>query len=197
MKQKALIIATAVFFLIVNTTYFWEGKLGLYAMPMSFLLVGYYVVLAGIFFQQSFYLVKERFRNRRRLIITSCLLMVLALIFFHPAGIIDFERFSGKDVLIARQKGAANCTITLRLKENSKFVERDICFGVLEIRGNYELKGDTIVFKDVDKGREEEYYTYALIRSAGTQMPGNLILYKGRTDTSGYPLFIEKNELKK
>lgn len=200
MKQKVLIIATALFFLIVNTSYFWEGKLGFYAMPMSLLLVGYYVVLAGVFFQQGFYLVRERFRNRQRLIITSCLLIVLALTFLQPAGIIDFDKFSGKDVLIARQEGVANCTTMLKLKDNSKFVEKSICFGMHEVRGSYELKGDTIVFKDVDKGRDEEYYTYALIRSAGTQngkMPGNLVLYKGTTDTSGYPLFIVKNELRK
>jgi len=200
MKQKVLIIATALFFLIVNTSYFWEGKSGFYAMPMSILLVVYYVVLAGIFFQQGIYLVREKFRNRRRLIITSCLLVVLVLTFLQPAGIIDFDKLSGKDVLIAQQEGVANCTTTLKLKDNSKFVERNICFGVHEIRGDYELKGDTIVFKDVDKGREEEYYTYGLIRSAGTQngkMSGDLVLYKGKTDTSGYPLFIVKNELKK
>jgi hypothetical protein len=147
MKQKVLIIVTALFFLIVNTTYFWEGKLGFYAMPMSLFLVGYYVVLAGIFFQQSIYLVRERFRNRRRSIITACLLMVLALTFLQPAGIIDFDKLSGKDVLIAQQEGVANC-----------------------------------------------------IRSDGTQngkMSGDLVLYKGRTDTSGYPLFIVKNELRK
>ena len=49
MKQKVLIIATAVFFLLVNTSYFWEGKLGFYAMPVDLLLVVYYVVLAGVF----------------------------------------------------------------------------------------------------------------------------------------------------
>ena len=200
MKQKVLIIATAVFFLLVNTSYFWEGKLGFYAMPVDLLLVGYYVVLAGVFIRQSIYLIRERFRNRRRLILTSCLLLVLVLTFVLPGGIIDFERFSGKDVLIARQEGVANCTTTLKLKNDSKFVERSVCFGMNEIWGVYELKGDTIVFKDVDKGRGEEYFTYGLIRPAGLKnekMPGALVLYKGKTDTIGYPLFIIKNELKK
>jgi hypothetical protein len=114
-------------------------------------------------------LFKEKFSDRKRLTISAILFVVLLLAFFKPAGFIDFDRFSGKDLLVAEREGALNCTTVLKLKDNNTFRERSVCFGVTEIKGHYEIKGDTIIFKDVDKGRQDEYYSYAVIKPADFQ----------------------------
>ncbi|MFM2359398.1 MAG: hypothetical protein RLY16_1391, partial [Bacteroidota bacterium] len=41
-----LIITTIIFFLLVNTTYYWEGKLGFFVVPVFALLVAVYFGLA-------------------------------------------------------------------------------------------------------------------------------------------------------
>ena len=88
--------------------------------------------------------------------------VMLFIIFLKPNGIINFDRIRGKDLLIAQAEGAANCMTTFKLKNNNKFVERTICFGVTEISGTYYLKGDTIIFNSVKLNRyENEYYKFA------------------------------------
>ena len=199
MKKKGLIIATVAFFVIINTSYFWEGKLGLLAFPIFFLLIIFYTVLAFSLIRQIIFCFKEKFSDKRRLTLTVVLLIVLVLTFFQPSGVVDFDRLSGKDLLIAQREGGGNCTTTFKLKDNNTFRERSVCFGVTEVKGHYELKGDSIIFKDIDNGRQNEYYAYALIKPVDTQNDKiicALVLYKNKIDTNGLELFIIKNDLK-
>ncbi len=89
--------------------------------------------------------------------------------------------------------------ITFKLKENNKFLERNVCFGVTEVRGDYKLIGDTIIFSNVELDRNEsEYYQFAIIKPAGDKFPdrlGDLIRYKGANDTTGQEIWIIKNDL--
>lgn len=198
MKHKQLIIITVIFFLLINTTYFWEGKLDTVAMLTSLILVLFYLVLAGLLFRQVFFIVKEKFTDKSRIAVTAGLLVILILTLLKPSGLIDFDRLSGKDLLIAQREGNANCTTTLKLKSNNKFSEKRICFGVTEIKGVYKLKGDTIFFNPTYKGRDGEYYAYALIKPSVFQnekIIGGLFRYKEKTDTIGSELFIIKNDL--
>lgn len=48
MKYKHVIIASALFFLLINTLYFWEGQTGMFALPI---LLIYYLILLGKFVQ--------------------------------------------------------------------------------------------------------------------------------------------------
>lgn len=199
MKYKGVIIAISFLFLIINTIYFWEGKLGLFAFPVFLLLGVFYVVLTIILFRQVFLVFKERFSDRKRVIISALLFVVLLLTFFKPTGLIDFDHLVGKDLLIAGREGGGNCTTTLKLKDNYTFRERNVCFGVTEIKGSYELKGDSIIFKDIESRRQSEYYSYALIKSANFQnkmIIGTLVLYKNKSDSIGHELFITKDDLK-
>ncbi len=198
MKRKALIIATIIFFLSINTQYFWEGKLGLLAFPALTLLFIFYVILALMLGVQVFILFKEKFNDKKRLSVSLILLIVLTLAFFKPGGFIDLDKLSGNDLLIAVREGAANCTTTLRLKDSNKFSERSICFGVTDIKGHYEVKDDTIFFTDVVNYREGTYYSYAVIKPDSFQnekISGELILYKDMNDSIGHELFITKNDL--
>ena len=90
---------------------------------------------------------------------------------------------------------------TFKLKKDNKFVERSVCFGVTETKGNYQLKGDTIFFSNVSLGRgDKDYYEFAIIKKSDSQNKktlGDLIRYKNHSDTTGHELWIIKNDLTK
>ncbi|MCZ8217659.1 MAG: hypothetical protein O9262_15550, partial [Cyclobacteriaceae bacterium] len=129
----------------------------------------------------------------------TLLVTVLTLTILNPNGLINFDKLEGKDLFIAQREGSANCMITFKLKDNNKFLERSVCFGVTEVRGDYKLIGDTIVFFNVELGRDEsEYYQFAIIKPAGDKFPnrvGDLIRYKDQNDTTGQEIWIIKNDL--
>jgi hypothetical protein len=201
LKNKGLIITTIIFFLLVNTTYYWQSKLGLLAFPAFLFLVVVFFVLLILLLLQLFLAIKEKFSDRQRLLIIAMLTIVLVLAFFNPAGIIDFERFEGSDILIAQREGAANCMTTFKLKENNKFTEKSVCFGMTEIKGDYKLKNDTIFFENVELGRDEnEFYKFAVIRPSKFYKDNNhfdLVRFKDLNDTIGRELWITKNDLYK
>jgi hypothetical protein len=142
----------------------------------------------------------ERFKNKRRVIIVGVMAITLSLIFFWPIGVINFEKFEGDNLLIAEREGAANCHTSLKLKANKQFVEKNICFGVSEVRGNYSIKGDSIFFSNVRLGRDvNEYYQFAVIKQSDFQnkkIIGELKRFMNYNDTLPHDLFITKNELK-
>ncbi len=201
MKNKGLFITTIAFFLLINTTYYWEGKFGLFAFPAFILLAVVYAGLAIALVRQIYFLIKEKFSDKQRLFKVGLLTIVLALTFYKPFGLIDFDKLEGGDLLIAEREGAANCMTTLKLKDDFTFRERNVCFGVTEIKGNYHLENDTIYFDNVNIGRhEDEFYKFAIVKPSKFNKDGkhfDLTRYKSLTDTVGHELWITKNELNK
>jgi len=201
LKKNRLIITTIIFFLLVNTTYYWEGKLGLFAFPAFLLLVVIYAGLGITLVKQLYFLIKEKFVDYQRLLKVGLLTIVLVLTFYKPFGLIDFDKLEGGDILIAEREGSANCMTTLKLKDDFTFRERNVCFGVTEIKGNYHLQNDTIYFDNVNVGRHEnEFYEFAVIKPSkfdNSKFFGDLIRYKDLLDTIGHELWITKIELNK
>lgn len=201
MKYKGLIIITTiVFFLLINTSYFWAGDLGVYAIPAFLVLALIFIALSVVFFQQLHFAIKEKFANRFRLFTLVFGIAVLCLTFFFPFGFINFDKLSGEDLLIAHREGAANCMTTFKLKDNHTFIERNVCFGVTETKGSYKIIHDTIYFDKVELSRYDDgFYTFAVIKpskSVNSKILGNLVRYKNINDTVGHELWIVKNELK-
>lgn len=200
MKSKGLIITTLAFFLLVNTTYYWEGKLGLFAFPAFILLAAVYFGLAIALVRQFYLGIKDRFKQKSRFINIGLLTSVLLLTFFMPFGLIDFDKLEGNDVLVASREGAANCMTTLKLKHNFTFTERNVCFGVTETKGTYRVVNDTIYFDNIQLGRHEDrFYKFAVIKPTkfdNSKIFGDIIRYRDLTDTMGNELWITKNELK-
>ncbi len=201
MKNKRLIITTIIFFLIVNTIYYWEGKLGLFHFPVFLILVVIYFGLGLALIRQIYFLIREKFRDKTRLINIGLLTIVLTLTFLKPFGLIDFEKLEGNNVLVAEREGSANCMTTLKLKDDFTFSERSVCFGVTEIKGEYHIQNDTIYFDNVSLSRDEnEFYKFAIIEPSKFDKDGkhyDLTRYKSLTDTIGHELWITKNELNK
>ena len=201
MKNKGILITTILFFLIVNTTYYWEGKLGLFAFPAFLILAVAYFIFAIALIRQIYFAFKEKFKNNFRSLTIGVLTLVLALTFIKPFGLVDFDKLEGDNVLVAEREGAANCMTTIKLKDDFTFSERSVCFGVTETKGNYHLQNDTIYFDNVSVGRHEnEFYKFAVIEPSKFNKDGkhfDLKRYKSLTDTVGHELWITKNELNK
>jgi hypothetical protein len=201
MKKYRLIIATTIFFLILNTSYYWEGKLGLFAFPSFILLILIYIGLGISLFRQLYLIIKEKFDNKLRLITIGLLVFVLIITFLRPNGLINFDKFEGGDILVAEREGAANCMTTLKLKDDYTFKERNVCFGVTETIGKYHIKNDTIYFDNVNIGRHiNEYYSFGVVKPSKFSKDGkhfDFVRYKSLTDTLGHELWITKSELNK
>jgi len=201
LKNRRLLITTFVFFFLVNTNYYWEGKLGLFAFPAFLLLAAVYLGLAIALVQQVYFLIKENFRQKKRVLLTGLLTGVLLLTYLNPLGLVDFDKLEGNDVLVAEREGSANCLTTLKLKDDFTFRERIGCFGVSEIKGTFRVVKDTIYFDNVQLGRHEDhFYKFAVIKATkfdNSKIVGDLIRYRDLTDTVGHGLWITKNELQK
>ena len=201
LKYKRLIVFSVVFFLVVQTSYFWERWIDVLAVFVLPVLIIAFITLAGLLLSHLVKLIIEKFRNRQRVIVAAVLFVVVLSAFLKPKGIIDFDRLSGNDLFIAMREGAANCQTVLKLKDNNTFVEMDLCWGIREIKGSYSIKGDTIFFTNVKPNRSnQKYYTYATIvknKSAYGHYKtiGDLVLHKDHTDTTGHILWITKNDL--
>jgi hypothetical protein len=199
LKQVLILISALLFFLMVNTSFFWEKQLGSTAFPFFLLLVVCYLIFFLVLIKQSKQLLQEGLTNRKRLYVSVLLATVLILVALFPTGVVDFDRLSGRDVLIASREGAANCGTTLKLKDNRRFAEKSVCFGISETNGTYQLRGDTIIFDDIKSGRNTDgYYEYAVIGPSkifNDESLSSIVLYKGKADTIGDELWIIKNEL--
>ncbi len=165
------------------------------------LLILYFLVLTVILLGQAFFAVREKLRNKNRLILIGLMTVVLALSFLYPSGLINFDKLERDSIFIAQREGAANCMTTLKLRDDKTFIERNVCFGVTETTGTYNVKDDTIFFHNVSLGRHEsDLYKFAIIKSRETKSEkylGDLVRYKDHSDTTGIALWIIKNELNK
>lgn len=178
----------------MTTSYFWESQLGFLGFVVFLALIGFFLVLLVALFVQIMLSIKEKIQGKQRLILICYMTAVLVLTFFFPAGVIDFERFESNCVFIAGKESEANCTTTLKLRENNTFTEKIICFGISEKSGTYLLKNDTLFFKYNESDRNtENHYPFGVIRHQGNEH--FLVRYSNHSDTSGTLLRIVKNQL--
>lgn len=199
MKSRKLLIAPIAFFLLVNTSYYWEGKLGLFSMLTLLLLFFSFFILAILLIWQIGLAFSEKFKDKNRLLLIGVLAVVLTLTLYKPNGLIDFDSIDGENLLIAQYEGVANCTVTIKLKDNFKFKERSVCFGVSERDGVYYLRNDTIFFKVSDGLRTSEGgYKHAILKKSeyyNDNQPFEMIVYRDSKDTLGMRFTVYKNNL--
>ncbi|WP_197070488.1 hypothetical protein [Hymenobacter sp. DG25B] len=110
--------------------------------------------------------------------------------FLRPYGFIDFDKLAGVDLLIAEREGSGGCGTSIKFKDNFKFSQRNVCFGVEEIRGTYKLKNDTIFFNN------EKHLKFGLVKPSSYEKDlKSLYLFTEANDTTGFELEITKNDL--
>ena len=200
MKIKATFYWTFIFFIGVNTAYFWEGHLGFLALIFHVILFVVFFLLALLFLLHIIRLVQERGAKFERLLLIAFLSFVLFATYLRPQGWIDYEQFEGKDVYEAHREGGGNCQMRLKLKDTGKFVYKTRCFRVDEQRGYYELKEDTIFFKTKEGTFIDDFYTFGITkkykRSNGTE-GGTIYLYTNNESKYKNMLVCLKDELSK
>jgi len=194
LKNKILLITAIVFFLIINTWRLWNLDNPVLLIPIMLLVFITWCILAGAMVWQGYKVTAEKFKNKERNITVILVAVVVGLAIYSPFGIIDFERFESKDLLIAEGQGRGNCMTFVKLKKDKTFRKGSECFGVAKEKGEYSIHNDTITFSDIDKG----FYKFALIErpdSLSEGKTGDLLLYSELKDTTPVRLWIIKNEL--
>ncbi|MDR2919372.1 MAG: copper resistance protein NlpE [Tannerella sp.] len=196
-RFKWIAIAVILFFITVNTSYFWSKEVGIWLIPLSLLLVIIYLCFFILFFIQIFKAANEKFSNNKRLYTIILLVIVLFLTAILPK---NPNKWEGENLLVAAHKGAASCSTTLRLKPDGKFKYTSVCFGIEETRGTYKINGDTVFFEPTN---DKEMYTFGIICSNDTTLryppypdaTGIVRLYRNRTDSITRELYILTNNL--
>ncbi|MCS3871272.1 hypothetical protein J3D55_004188 [Chryseobacterium ginsenosidimutans] len=187
MKKFSLqFILTSILFLTINTSYFWEGELGLFFLIVIIIAFIIYFLLFIEFIRQLYISVRDKFREKKRNILLIFMLSCLALIAAKPKGLINFESLlEGEDKIFAQAEGAANCTTTLKLKKDEKFIYESVCFGIDRIKGEYTIKNDTVYFNS----RKAFEYKFGVI-----DKDKNLIkLFRNKSDAKFYGIPILKS----
>ncbi len=198
MKNK-LIVSSLAFFILVNTSYYWGSLSGLWDVGIALALLITFIYLGLILLIQIFQIFKNRFNDKRKNINVIILAVILTTTGFFPFGLINFENFEGQDLIVAQREGAANCMTTLKLKTDTRFVEKSVCFGVKRIKGTYKFSGDSVILY-YPKNNENENFEFGIIHLDTNYIPnalGHFDLYKSNKDKTPLSLLIIKYELKK
>lgn len=167
-------------------------------MLVTVILVLIFIFLAIALIYQVILAIKER-SDKSRLILISTLIIVLSATILRPGGIINFEKFESKDVLVAQREGVAGCFMSMRLKENGTFYIRESCFGVEKNSGTYNVNKDTVRFKFNSGLRVTRSFAYGIIKldhKLGSKALGQIDCYKQPNDTvSAITLSVTQNDL--
>jgi hypothetical protein len=193
MKKRLIIILSIIFFLLVNTSYFWKKLPGLW----DFLIIGIlflgFIVLTIILIIQIVKLIRNKFSKRITIINCAILTITLILTIIFPFGILDSNKFEGKNLIFAQYEGVANCTESLKIKEKNRFIQSSVCFGKDDYSGNYEIRGDTIkLFYDKKSSFDSKYaYGIIVLDSIKTQTRiGKILYYRDSSDNNPLPMKI-------
>ena len=107
---------TLILFLIINTRHYWEGEFGIFAFPIFIILFILFFLLCIELIRQIYISIRDKFTEKRRNFLLTFMFITLTLIIIKPTGIINFEKLEGENLYFAQAEGAANCTSTLKLK---------------------------------------------------------------------------------
>ncbi|MBW8523128.1 hypothetical protein K0U91_10145 [Chryseobacterium chendengshani] len=147
MKKYSLqLTLTFLLLLLINTSFYWEGDLGILAFPAFFILFIIYFILSIEFIRQVYISFRDKFVDKPRNILLLYMSLCLILIIIKPNGLINFDQLEGEDRIIAHAEGVANCTSRLKLKDCGKFTFESVCFGFEKSKGEYKIIKDTVYF---------------------------------------------------
>ena len=123
-----------------------------------------WVVLLGIALYQVVKLEVENTKHYSRLIFITIILILNLLSLAKQAGIINWEKYEGENILVAQMEGTANCQTVLKLKSDNRFENISYCFGREFHYGTYKFKNDTLYFElDKNVGYMDKS-SYAVLR---------------------------------
>lgn len=176
----------------------WEKLPGFWDMGIMAILIIGFVILMVVLLVQIVLIIIGRFKNKEKNISTAVLALVVITSFLFPYGLVDSNVIEAPNIIYARYEGVANCTETLKIKKNNKFIHTSICFGVDEYNGTYLILGDTIKLQYEDKAPFPSNVAYGIIvidnPKSGTDK-GTIMYHKDSNDKEPIPLTIKKYDL--
>ena len=194
MKNKALITTAIIFFLIIMDRSYINEIIGTFEY-LSLLVI--YIVFLIVFILQFYFLVKEKLKNKFRFFNIGLLIIILPFFFPFPTGFVSVKELKSENALIAVKNGDELDGLSIGLKKDLTFIQKDRYFGMKWKKGTYQVSNDTIYFL---KGKKILGYEFAVIKALEfyTEHPNELILFKDKNDTIGYPYLTcgDINDLK-
>lgn len=181
----------ALYFIIIQTSYFWLGLIGPFALPVLFILFLLFLVLIVQWFKIVIHLTSEKWLVKRHLSHLLILGSLILLVGFAPKGLIDFEKMEPEPLFTAVCSGNAGCTSYLKIINQKDFHYKQVCFGMFERSGEYSAHGDTIFFND----RELAYAVY--LPKEGDSTNRRLMVYYQKEDSTTFTkmFWVRKDEL--
>jgi len=197
MKHKS-VIASIFLLTAVNTAFLWERLPSLWDLGIFIALMFIWVVLGFVLLLKIGGILIDRFKNKRQIVSSSVIGIVLLLTFLYPNGIVRPENFEDPPVMIAQREGVANCSTTIVLKDDLRFKETSACFGVDRSEGSYQINGDTVKLQFDNESNFGSTETFAIIElnpDTSKSWIGSLIYYRNYGDT--IPLTLNLTKLQK
>jgi Ca2+/Na+ antiporter len=192
MFKSRLAITAIILFLVINTSYFWEGMFGIFAILIYLILIIIFAVLTFSVLKQLYFAIKENFKIKQRLYKICFVVLVLITVVMRPFGIINYASFESENILVSDREGVANCMTTLMLKESGRFKMRSVCFGIDEDIGTYTIQNDTVKLNYLSTRGATGRFKYAVLDSTKKY----LRFYNTTPDTTPYWLYIRLNKTK-
>ena len=183
-------ISVLILFLLINTSYYWEGEFGFLSFLIFIILFIWFCILSIELIRQVYISSENRFNDKLRNYLIGFMILCLTLIIIKPTGIINFDKLEGENLFFAQAEGAANCTSTLKIKkDNNKFSYESICFGIEKTKGTYKIIDRIIYFDDYDKRK------FNFIYGKIDKNKGFIALYRSKNDSNPFQIpIIEKQK---
>ena len=150
--------------------------------PIVLILIIYYFILIWKVLKHSYFIFKEKFQDKQRIYAILITVFIVIITGLFPYGIIPYQKLEQNYLVVVSLESAANCTTTLYFKNNNKFIEKTVCFGMFEYTGEYTMKGDTIFPITIKDNSIFERFKFGIISG------DYLLLYKNENDAVPYPM---------
>ena len=185
-KYTFQIILISLIFLYENTSPYWVQKCGEWSFWITLIYWAIFIFAIGFTIYNISKCIEAKLKNTKRNIITLLLIVVQAMPFLIPGGILPKSILYKGDLLVAYMNGTAGNDGWLTLYGNNIY-EYEYGFSKY-IKGKYLIKNDTIYF---DGPRNEATYNF----DYGTIK--NTTIFFAKDSVSHFYMDILKNELTK
>jgi len=143
-RKKIISILILTFFGIWFFQYFLSYIPGAFTIGVLLIGLSLWFLILGVALYQIVKLALESPKHYQRLIYVGVILGLNFLSLAEPMGMIDWDKYEGKNLLVADREGTANCRTILKLKADNKFKYTSRCFGVDFHLGTYKFRNDTL-----------------------------------------------------
>ncbi|MBK8627041.1 MAG: hypothetical protein IPN86_16175 [Saprospiraceae bacterium] len=140
-----------ILFIIFFTSWFFKyfidillGKFGFF-LTLANVLIWIFLSLYALFLILKYLIADTTSKPKVKILLIIIPLLLTTL--FYPDGLVNWEKFESKNLIVAAYTGTANCRTYLKIRANNVLKVSSYCFGAEHSWGKYVIKGDTIFFE--------------------------------------------------